>query len=241
MGWISVKDVLPEMDNRYVHLSKDVDIRLADGTEMTGFYSTARKCWYSCKTYRIVIGEVTHWKERKKMSKYIVEIPDNDALDINENQGAFVYRVGDNFAMSGKVDALIPYKEPDSSAEVAWELAQKISNMAFKERKEAFGNGLTMIDQLFYSEARQKYDAWKKKKEEIHVGDEVIAEVIVVDADDGQLRDPVVLTNVYDNHWEGVDDRGVIHSINGIFFKIKKTGRHFDQVEELLKAMKEGQ
>ena len=85
--------------------------------------------------------------------------------------------------------------------------------------------GATMGDS--YSEAKAKYDAWKKRKDEIHVGDEVKYRgdncvVVYVGADE--------VYHVSDRHWS----RCVVQ---GRQF-LTKTGRHFDEVEKLLKRMK---
>ena len=86
--------------------------------------------------------------------------------------------------------------------------------------------GATMGDS--YSEAKAKYEAWKKQKAEIRVGDEVKEKTalwtgVIVGFDEfGDLT---------------IMDRSG-NSCGGYKAKyFKKTGRHFDEVEELLKKM----
>ena len=60
-------------------------------------------------------------------------------------------------------------------AEKAWELARKIVNMFSEDRIECFGEHYNTSEVLSgdYSNAAEKYETWKLKKEAFHVGDKV--------------------------------------------------------------------
>ena len=83
-----------------------------------------------------------------------------------------------------------------------------------------------MID-LTYSEAKAKHDEWKRKKEEIRVGDEVeyLGEKYIV----GYAGSDEVY-HIIDKNWM----RCVVQGSH-----IYKTGRHFYEVEELLRKFEE--
>ena len=91
-----------------------------------------------------------------------------------------------------------------------------------------------VLKDMSYQEAKEKYEAWKKQKEAIHVGDEVIP----IDTN----YDTMIVTRIWtDDYWSDcIDTMGLdgcicsFHTSN-----VKKTGRHFDEVEELLKKIKE--
>lgn len=120
----------------------------------------------------------------------------------------------------------------------AWRIIQKVfryvedGGMPLKELEKAFGTGdLGKIVNLSVEEAMSKlrtYEAKKKAEEEIKVGDEVETNcigngIIIQELNDGWYA--IICKGLY---------RSSIHKSH-----IKKTGRHFPQVEELLDAMKE--
>ena len=117
-----------------------------------------------------------------------------------------------------------------------WEFVKKIECLTIGETEDCFDieyDGIPFVANMFsYQEAKAKYDAWKKEKEEIRVGDEV-------EYEDCKF----VVTSEIGNKYHG------IHSSNGNLVrfgegdycgkdKCKKTGRHFDEVEELLEKMR---
>ena len=143
---------------------------------------------------------------------------------------------------------LTPYTEPDRKAiedaqEEVWNFASKIilsaslGGLTTDEIKDCFGNENVFFDVLrdfSYQEAKAKYDAWKKKKNEIRVGDEVIP----MDTE----YDTMIVTRTWkDDYWSDcVNTIGFDGSIcSFLTSNVKKTGRHFDEVEELLKKIKE--
>ena len=73
-----------------------------------------------------------------------------------------------------------PYEEPSGTAEDVWKMVCHIlerpdtGGMSWDDIEDCFGtDNLSHIGELSYAEAREKYETWKKQKEEIHVGDEV--------------------------------------------------------------------
>ena len=126
-----------------------------------------------------------------------------------------------------------PYEEPSDTAEDAWKIAQDIlkdpgkDGMLNTELNDCFGtDDIYLIGAMSYTEVKAKYDAWKKQKDEIKVGDEVVGF-------DGIVF--VVVGMFEEQQYTGIVDSGmtVIRSI------VRKTGRHFPEVAELLKKMRE--
>ena len=130
---------------------------------------------------------------------------------------------------------LVPYIEPDQKAieDEVWEFVRMFSclgNCAISEigDDENTTDPLALVEKYSYQQVKSKYEAWLKQKDEIHVGDEVIPRDgtwrgVVVDVDDGDLT---IMGN------KGISAGG---------YKSKhfsKTGRHFNEVAELLEKMR---
>ena len=131
--------------------------------------------------------------------------------------------------------SLIPYTEPDREAieNEVWEFAMKCLSMDGSEFCDVFDScDALCLTNYSYQVVKAKYDKWKKEKEEIHVGDEVkehdglwIGVVVGFD----EFGDLVIM-----------DSSG--KACGGYKAKyFKNTGRHFDEVAELLKKMRENQ
>ena len=114
----------------------------------------------------------------------------------------------------------------------AWEVTRKIYSDDFDLEK--------VFDEIMYarvfkkftaSEALAKIKEYEQNQDEIKVGDEIIAI--------NGISKPYVVTEVMENHVYGFDDTGVLRGLSHCDTKFKKTGRHFDQIEEVLKALKE--
>ena len=75
------------------------------------------------------------------------------------------------------LDKLIPYTEPDRDRKAieneVWEFVRGLLNY-IDDDWEIITN--TLLLDIPYQEAKAKYEAWKKQKVEIHVGDEVETE-----------------------------------------------------------------
>ena len=129
-----------------------------------------------------------------------------------------------------------PYEEPSGTVDDVWKMVCHIlkrpdtGGMSWDDIEDCFGtDNLSHIGELSYAEVREKYETWKKQKDEIHVGDEVN-----VDGYKG------VVTWVNETHAEGF----CIYKTHLIRFyrligNLVKTGRHFEKAVEFLKEMRE--
>jgi len=174
------------------------------------------------------------------MAKYIIDIPD-DMTCLN------ALRYEDGKCVSARsyiIPDLTPYVRSESYIDGlkegqndAWKFARRIicpsdccEDSISAHTKEIFGKEGWEIRGIFndlsYQEARAKYDAWKQEKEEIHVGDEV------------KCRDTNGVVVRIDTEERGVN---VVWENGGTAYMgmayVTKTGRHFPDVENLLKKM----
>ena len=158
--------------------------------------------------------------------KYIIELEDEpymreDGVNYYTCKSARWYKLGETI-----INRLTPYTEPDREAieNEVWEFAKGLLNYT-DDDWEAITNML-LLD-VPYHEAKAKYDAWKKQKDEIHVGDEIVlyenVKMVVTQVDHG--------TSI-----QGVDENGECYECVECN-AVKKTGRHFTEIEELLKKL----
>lgn len=168
--------------------------------------------------------------------KYIIDIPDKaiDFMGGRDHVSVFVEpecKVGDckHYALRLSKEDIEPYTEPDKEQieNEVWDFVSKFV-WSFGD-KEILGMGIAhAVRDMTYQEAKSKYDAWKKQKDKIRVGDEVVYHgnkyvVGYVGADQ--------VYHIIDQNWIRVVVQGD--------YQIFKTGRHFPEVEELLKKMRE--
>lgn len=122
-----------------------------------------------------------------------------------------------------------------------WNLAREIAYcMSFEECVDAgmlcdddiYNDTSGVLEKLTYQEAKAKYDAWKKQMDEIRVGDEV---TFYIGPNDEMKAVALDQTGV-EGEWSLFTENGCIEEHAEDF--IKKTGRHFDEFEELLKKIK---
>ena len=108
--------------------------------------------------------------------KYVIEIP---------SKADFVtaYYMEDGLPVmykSDRIDDLEPYTEPDRKdiEDEVWEFIDFFTGMSPEERYECFDKVFShmIVRTMSYREAKAKYEAWLKQKDEIHVGDEVETE-----------------------------------------------------------------
>lgn len=171
--------------------------------------------------------------------KYIIDIPDKaiDFMGGRDHFSMFVEpecKVDDckHYALRISKGDIEPYIEPDHKAieDEVWELVRIITDMTEKQRIECFGGASCDLDEYWtYQDAKRKYEAWKKSKEEIRVGDEV------------ELYDGVkgLVYIVGEEMLEGayLNCDGLI-SFCWNKKDCRKTGKHFDDIADLLKKMK---
>ena len=193
--------------------------------------------------------------------KYVIDVPDFDKYNMpSPTKGRVVaipITIDDTtFNIPTEMAFIEPYTEPDltqikldarydgydagceDGVKAGWGLAQKIATMTYSELEYAD------IPQdwrlLSYQEAKTKYYEWKAKKESsVDVGDEIYAISnpnirAYVAKTDGKHFEGYALTNVY-NYCSVGEKYGFAYNTLDSW---KKTGRHFDTVEDILKAMK---
>ena len=168
--------------------------------------------------------------------KYIIELEDEPMIanSFHQEVDELWKAKGFNSLVFDKYGLykLTPYTELDRKAieDETWGLAERIADMSYDDFVSCFeGETEEYVYGLPYHEVKAKYEAWKKQKEEIHVGDEVEDN----DGTRGIVFD-IIGTDLLGVCWE---EERVSH-----FFWPKsycrKTGRHFDEVERLLKKMR---
>ena len=165
--------------------------------------------------------------------KYIIDIEDEYAKDwVNETpmckelcmpisvpNRQRTYHVGTGFKLE-------PYTEPDRKAieDEVWQTAIEIDRNT---------DNYDWQD-MTYQEAKARYDAWKKQMDEIRVGDEV---TFYIGPNDEMKAVALDQTGI-EGEWSLFTENGCVEEHAEDF--IRKTGRHFDDVEELLEKMKGG-
>lgn len=176
--------------------------------------------------------------------KYIIDVPD-EHTDIK----VFYTDADMKIIQSMRFE---PYTEPDrkaidlqyardienvarmnynEGAKDAWDFAKAINYMGYDDFVSCFGGKTEeVVYELSYSEVKAKYDAWKREKNEIQIGDEVK----IKDLEDKGIVTSVLATRCDVLWFDGTVSEDVLMS------ELYKTGRHFDEVEELLKKMREG-
>jgi len=188
------------------------------------------------------------------MAKYIINVPDKwvditNGLHIPIETG---WDVGDFRIDTGL--KLTPYNEPSQKAidlqhahdienvarmnyskgaEDAWEFVREIykdDGLTDKDLQECFGYDLftTAIMNLSYQEMKAKFDAWKAEREQIRVGDEV--EIC------GTIGIVTRVPYLDEERVHYIAKSGTAYC-NNSYAEIKKTGRHFGEIEELLKKI----
>ena len=127
------------------------------------------------------------------------------------------------------LDELTPYNREAIEDEVWKFLAFLINEMDFDNKDECFGMSFAykIVCAMSYQEAKSKYDVWKQEKEKVHVGDEVQITV------DGSR---CIVWGIESGSAALIFEDGGLGQfpIN----KLIKTGRHFDEVEDLLKKLR---
>ena len=175
--------------------------------------------------------------------KYIIELSDkNKYAYVNKNNILFLRETIFKKTPFGKVKThdrhictginASPYYEPDCKAIEAevWEFAQKVDAMDNYSSGRCFGGDFFPIRENGYREAKAKFEKYCKCTDDIRVGDEVrCADTngIVVGIDTAS-EDSGFNVVWKDGSTSYIDKPDPI-----------KTGRHFDEIEDILKRMKD--
>ena len=120
-----------------------------------------------------------------------------------------------------------------------WGFVKKLEQeIPVRDLMDIYGDESEIYQNFTYQEAKAKYDEFKQK-DEIHVGDEV--EHTTASGNPVGLK--CVVTKIVDDEiLKGITQTGeVVTCSSQIKRWWRKTGRHFDEVEELLMKMKEKQ
>ena len=164
------------------------------------------------------------------MAKYIIDIPEKAMMYLNVweyEDGKCVWT--DSYLASD----LRPYTASESYIEglskgqkEVWGFLKALYVLSDEEMYEIFPNGCAY--EMTYSEAKAKYEAWKRKREEISVGDEVKI------TEGGSL---CVVCGIVSGTANLIFEDGGLGQFP--VDKLIRTGLHFDEIEELLKKMGE--
>ena len=166
--------------------------------------------------------------------KYIIDVPDNT----KQVDAMYLWYPLKSYSLS----ELEPYTEPDCKAieDEVWELARRIicpsdccEDSISAHTKEIFNKEGWEIRGIFndlsYQEAKAKYEEWKKQKDKIKVGDEVIL-------DEVNTKAVVTAKESDDVYYMALTENGLYEVFKE--YEVKKTGRHFPEVAELLEKMR---
>ena len=115
--------------------------------------------------------------------------------------------------------------------EIIWKIlaSTKDGGMTREELQECFGtDDLNRIKEFGFNVINEKYQEWKRRKSEIHIGDEVVSV---------NTGDTFVVTRIKNDTISGFDGSGTLSScLSG---SLRKTGRSFPEVAVLLMDIKD--
>ncbi len=151
--------------------------------------------------------------------KYIIEIPDEQGQVYNITP----YNCEDNAVwMNGYKKGL------EAGRDDAWNFAKKLLNYTNKDWEDLMN--LLLIGNCSYQEAKDMYEEWEREKNEIQIGDEV---------KDKDLGDKGIVTCILATRCDILWFDGSV-SEEVPMSDLCKTGKHFSEVEDFLKKIKEG-
>lgn len=192
------------------------------------------------------------------MAKYVVDVPDEAVGFMDGEMSFFVEpKIKDerrrHYALRIDEEDISTYTESDRKdiEDKVWSLAREIAyDMSLYECEEAgmlcdddiYESATGVLEKLSYQEARDKYEAWKKEKEEIHIGDEVQYSLA------GYEYTFIVFGKENDTLYGMRTDKVDMDDICEIWeycYKsdstLVKTGRHFDEVSNLMERIRKNE
>ena len=162
--------------------------------------------------------------------KYIIDIPE-DTTCLN------ALRYEDRKCVSARsyiIPNLIPYVRSESYIDGlkrgqndAWNFARSLLNYTNKDWEDVMN--LLLINSCSYQEAKNKYKEWQKEKNEIQIGDEV---------KNKGLEDKGIVTYIEATRCDVLWSDGSVNE-DFLMSDLYKTGRHFDEIQNLLKTIEE--
>lgn len=166
----------------------------------------------------------------EEMKKQVLELIEQSYQDGYKSG----YKVWKNSAFDNAIIDATSFIEQGRNE--AWRLALHIFRLNQKERKAVFGydrDTVNVLESMDASEVLEKIRAYEEQKREetkIKVGDEVIYSC-------GNYKDKATVIDI---------DADILHLLteNGCYLSeeykdVKKTGRHFTEIAELLKKLRE--
>lgn len=184
------------------------------------------------------------------MAKYIIDVPDNTQwiqwMNVSEKDGSacFDYKAPEDLTPYVRSESYIDGLKKGQND--AWEFARKIicpqdccEDSISVHTKEIFNKEGWEIRGIFkdlsYQEAKTKYNEWRKQKDEIRVGDEVIP----LDTQYDTMVVTKLWTSEFCDEWiDAIAGDGKAYSF--LKTSIRKTGRHLDGVKKLMEEMRNG-
>ena len=165
--------------------------------------------------------------------KYIIDVPNQDYSYDKILHTLKLKFYDDNLSCEVLLDAE-PHTEPDRKAieDEVWRfLVFLIDEMDVDDKYNCFNqsSAYRIASTMSYKEAKSKYEAWLKQKDEIHYGDEVMS---VEDDVKAVMLDWADYESIYVMTEHGCVERW--KDLDGV----KKTGRHFPEVAQLLEKMR---
>lgn len=130
----------------------------------------------------------------------------------------------------GYADAKGGYKNGfENGMIVAWDAARKIGNMPYGEEENVFGSGgWAFIEKHTATEAIEKLKAFEEQKE-FHVGDEF----------ENESGKRFVITKMNGTEIDRyIDEEGSTYRMNVKYKVMRKTGRHFPEIDAVLEKMR---
>ena len=172
--------------------------------------------------------------------KYIIDVPDTEGHYDSEYEMVTMRVHYGSTIVDISMDAK-PYTEPDRSVieDEVWGVCKKLISMSENEVSDMMGCMTNFGEVMYnvpYQEAKNRYEEWKKQKGKLHVGD------VVVHADDPNKEKMVVLRLYQPPQYKPIadvlcEDGTVVKTV--VVKNLVWTGRHFSDIEELLKKMRE--
>lgn len=178
--------------------------------------------------------------------KYIIDVPDEAVGCMDGEMSFFVEpKIKDerrrHYVLRIDEEDVFIYIEPNRKAieDEVWKfLAFLIDEMDADDKYECFGmsSAYKIVRNMSYNEAKARYEAWLKQKDKIHVGDEVTFEMAFGNGLDNNMKAVALDQAATGEEWCVLTENGCVetHDEEDLY----KTGRHFDEVGQMLEKMR---
>ena len=164
--------------------------------------------------------------------KYIIDVP-NQEYSYDEILHTLKLKFyDDNLSCEVFLDAE-PYIDSDRKVieDEVWSFVNFLENKLKASDYDFIFDDNSPYDKYTYQEAKDKFEEWHTQKQnEIKIGDEVVGIY-----SDGERTPPFVVLKIEGNYYYGIYSKTGEFVQGGLNYE--KTGRHFDEVEELLKKI----